>query len=348
MKALAVTTLLGCIGWLVIISLWLYERFARQWQLMAVADSERHLHQGRIPTGAGLAFLWPILLTLLVFSWPGFQRCVAFSLEIPTAAIWRAMALGLLIMLAIGHIDDRRHAPVTWRLLAQALAVFILMTVLWPLWQGAHLSWGWLVIFFIGALWWLNLFNFMDGINGMAVLHASVALFFYALIFFREHDPALAFVAASTLLASMLFLFWNFPQALLFMGDTGSLGLAWLIAAMALVGVASGIFGATFVIFLHAAFILDASITLFSRWRAGKPLTQAHREHLYQRLVATGRSHARVSLLYALVTAVGGLLAMLSLSWPANARWGLLLSWLACLGLVGIFLNQTTKNKPAA
>lgn len=333
------------------VSLFLYEHLARRWGLLAVADADRHLHRGRVPTGAGVAFLWPLLFGLFLWLLGISDSQQGFLPGVHTGSVNRILTIatvGLLAMLVTGYLDDRFQVSARWRLLLQVVLVSAVLLIMWPLLHRSGFSLWWLPIFFFGALWWLNLFNFMDGANGMAAWHVVVSASIYALVFYLNGDSQLAFLAASTALVSAIFLYWNFPQARLFMGDAGSLGLAWLILMLALFGLVTGVFDPVFVLLLHLPFVLDSTITLYRRWRAGQRLTHAHRQHLYQRLIAGGQSHARVSLAYALASLFGGVLAVISQSLPNWGRWLVLLIWLVALLVSGGFLNRTTKIKPSA
>ena len=336
---------------LVAASLFLYAHLARRWGLLAVANADRHLHRGQVPTGAGLAFLWPLLLLLFLWLLGVLESPQGFLPGVDKVSVNRILTIttvGLLAMLVTGYLDDRYQVSARWRLLLQVVLVSAVLLLMWPLLHRAGFPLWWLPIFFFGALWWLNLFNFMDGANGMAAWHVVVSASIYALVFYLNGAFQLAFLAASTALVSAIFLYWNFPQARLFMGDAGSLGLAWLILVLALAGLLTGVFDPVFVLLLHLPFVLDSTLTLYRRWRAGQRLTEAHRQHLYQRLIAGGQSHARVSLAYALASLFGGVLALISQALPAWSRWLVLLSWLAVLLVVGSFLNRATKTKPTA
>lgn len=324
-------------------SLWLYARLARQVGAMAVANDDRHLHTGQIPSGAGVAFLWP--LVVLFFLLGGDVLTTGPENSNPRELLLLTGG-GLLLLLGLGYADDRTPLPARYRLLVQVLLMTLAITISTPMlsWLGV----GWLGVIFVGGLWWLNLFNFMDGANGMAAGHAIVATVFYAVAFCLADQTDMALLATATTVASAVFLRWNFPHARLFMGDAGSLGLGWVMLMLALLGFSLRAFDPAFVLTLHAPFVLDASLTLLQRWQAGRPLTQAHREHLYQRLIAVGWSHARVAVVYALATVASGMLALANQTMDAPQRWLLAGCWLLTLLLLGSFLNQTTKNQPAA
>lgn len=147
-------------------------------------------------------------------------------------------------------------------------------------------------------LWMTNLYNFMDGSNGMAGLQGVFAGCVLAWLF------ALAGDAPSMLLALLLaaacagFLPWNLGHARVFMGDVGSLFLGFSIAALLLFGIGGGAMSLPAALLVMALFLADSSLTLASRVIRGERWYNAHRQHLYQRLIAHGWSHGRVAALY--------------------------------------------------
>ena len=144
-------------------------------------------------------------------------------------------------------------------------------------------------------LWFVNLFNFMDGIDGITGVEAAsigLGLFLVALVF-AETSPAVLFPLLLGA-ASLGFLAWNWPPSRLFLGDVGSVPLGYLIGWLLLLWAAEGQWAATLILPLY--YFADATITLVRRALGGAKVWQAHREHFYQRAVQGGASHARVSL----------------------------------------------------
>ncbi len=275
--------------------LWLYLRLNHR---LAPQDRANHrsAHAGSVPTGAGAVFM---TCALLAVAWRGFP---------PT--LWAVAALTL-----TGFIDDRRPLPSALRLVVQLGALSAL------LWFSGVIDWGVLlaVLLLLCTVWWVNLFNFMDGANGMAGLHVLVSAVFYAL-WLHEANPEAAQQALLMGVAVLAFLPFNAPRARLFMGDAGSLGLSAWIAALALSGLVSGAFDWLMVLQLHLPFIIDATHTLLLRLRRRENVFEAHASHLYQQLVRAGHSHFRVSSIYALLTALTGLTAWLLQSAGGGVR----------------------------
>ncbi len=293
---------------LVLLLLW---RYAYHSQLLVYdAQSSRSLHQGKTLTAAGILMFVPWCL-MGVFVAPWFLH------------FYLVLALSVL-----GFVDDRYDLSFKLRLLVQLLAAVA------TLYAAGMVTPLWLQVFLIFCLlWWVNLFNFMDGANGMAGLHGVVSLSFYGFIFLNSSNlnSFYAFVALSCVLVLVVYLHFNLWLKKLFMGDSGSLPLAWVIAVMALCAIQTDSLSYVQVASIHAVFIVDASMTLLLRWRRGENITQAHASHLYQRLVKTGRSHPQVSGGYAALTVVLCLLVWLTL----HSTW--LVQW-TVLALVYVFL----------
>ncbi len=340
LSAFSVSLILIGAGLLSMLSLSVYSHLAGRWRLVAIADSDRHLHTGTIPTGAGVAFLWPVAVFLcacgLIIAWSAHET------------VWRSwgQALGLASLLVTGYLDDRGGLPATLRLLIQAGAVLGLLLLARPALQAAGYGLPWLLLFAIGGLWWHNLFNFMDGANGMAGWHVVVSGIFYAIAWWGASGWTCPLILVLLLVVCTgVFLFWNFPNARLFMGDAGSLGLAWLIFSLAIWGMLRHVFDPTFVLLLHSPFVVDATLTLWRRWHEGERLGTAHKQHVYQRLITVGARHSVVSLGYAAVTAGGGLLALVSRYWSPADRWLAAAVWIAILLAGWFFLWHLTQNK---
>lgn len=221
----------------------------------------------------------------------------------------------------IGWLDDNYSLPIRLRLIAYTLiSLFFVLANPFEISQTDSnfvsqivLS---IVILTIAVSWVLgliNIYNFMDGIDGLAAVQAIVASFFWVVILVNIGNPELAGFAIALLAASLGFLIYNAPPARIFMGDVGSTFLGFSFAALPLVAYSVTqrsrllVCGAIFVL----PFIADASITLITRAMSRKNVFMAHREHLYQRLVISGHSHRTVTALYGLFCLVCGSLGLL-------------------------------------
>jgi UDP-N-acetylmuramyl pentapeptide phosphotransferase/UDP-N-acetylglucosamine-1-phosphate transferase len=246
---------------------------------------ERHSHDRPTPRGGGAGVVLAIVVATYLFSpqtlppdWP--------TLMAPCAG---ALAL-------LGWWDDHRSPGAALRFAVQA-AVSLLLIVLairagWL--QGAWLPLAGLLF----LLWMTNLFNFMDGSNGMAGLQGVFAGGAMAWLFLQAGDGASALLALLLAAACLGFLPWNFPRARVFMGDVGSLFLGFSIAALLLYGVGKGALTIPSALLVMALFVADATLTLIARVMKGERWYNAHRQHLYQRLIAHGWPHTRVAAFY--------------------------------------------------
>ncbi|MGH7439544.1 MAG: glycosyltransferase family 4 protein [Polyangiaceae bacterium] len=151
------------------------------------------------------------------------------------------------------------------------------------------------------SLFWLvgfvNAFNFMDGVNGISGTTLLVAGVAFAVAGTAHNDADTLINGALLAGGGLGFLPWNFPRAKIFMGDAGALPLGLLLAATAIRAARDDALGAPASLPFPASvlilgpYLFDVTFTLFRRWREKKPLTQAHREHLYQRFARTAGSH---------------------------------------------------------
>jgi UDP-N-acetylmuramyl pentapeptide phosphotransferase/UDP-N-acetylglucosamine-1-phosphate transferase len=183
-----------------------------------------------------------------------------------------------------------------------------------------HLGWPAVALTLLWLTGFPNYFNFMDGINGMAGGTGVIYGGFLAAIAVMEGRPELAILGLLLAGSSLGFLFHNFPTARTFMGDTGSMFLGLGVAMLAVL-----IHGDTMVpLILCSVFLYDCTATIARRLTRGENIFRAHRSHHYQRLVQSGWSHARVSILYFAMHCVAGGLALVYLRCGDVARWGVL------------------------
>lgn len=235
--------------------------------------------------------------------------------------VWWLMA-PLLFLFGISVLDDMRGLPVRVRLLGHVIASGIFLVGLG--WGGAHdllaLSAG-----LLAMVWMINLYNFMDGSNGLAGGMAVSGFLGYAVAAWLSGDWMMAAANMAIVGAAAGFLLFNFPSAKVFLGDAGSIPLGFLVAAMGLWGFRNEYWPIWFPVLVFSPFIVDATVTLIKRTIRGARITDAHREHYYQRMVQMGVSHEKVALVgYGLMTAtVCSALAFRSQTHP----WLLLLAW---------------------
>ena len=291
----------------------LFRRYAIARSLLDIPNA-RSSHESPTPRGGGIALVAVVLVALLLLCTSG--------------AMQGEVALGLggagLLVAGIGYLDDLGHIAARWRLLGHFMAACwglywlggLPEIVLWqtPLDLGlaGHL------IAAVFLVWLLNLYNFMDGINGIAGIElVTVALGGLVL-------GGFAGVGSGWLLLAVLmacgvgFLVWNFPRARIFMGDacSGFLGLLLGLVAVWQGALEPGLFVAW--VLLLGVFLVDATFTLIRRVLRGDAFYEAHRSHAYQFAARRSGSHTPVSL------AVGAINLLWLLPWAVVVATGLL------------------------
>lgn len=275
-------------------------------QQRQIVDTPNHRssHTRATPRGGGIGLLAAALSALL-----------AFALVTSTLTPWLLLIVAAAGLAVVSWRDDLGHIPARWRLLAQAAAVVAGLAVLdgGPVFQGLLPPWLDLLAAGLAWVWFVNLTNFMDGIDGITGVEAASIGIGLALVG-APAAPALIVAAAA-----LGFLRWNWHPARLFMGDVGSVPLGYLLGAL-LISLAKGGHWAPALI-LPAYYLADATWTLGRRLLQGRRVWEAHREHFYQQAVQRGWSHGRVAAAVGLVNVGLVLLALMALShpWPALA-----------------------------
>jgi UDP-N-acetylmuramyl pentapeptide phosphotransferase/UDP-N-acetylglucosamine-1-phosphate transferase len=284
----------------------------------AVLDhpNRRSSHASPVPRGGGIAVMAAIAAGWIAYA-------LTMPALLPVMALLLAAAAGLA---AISFLDDLFDLTAAMRLLAQLLAVLLGMLVLadaGPVFQGLLPGWLDLLAAALLWLWFVNLFNFMDGIDGMAGVQTVALALGLVLVGISAGagggtgagpdagigaawQPPLLMLAA----AAAGFLWFNWQPARLFLGDVGSVPLGYLLGFLLLSAAAAGQWAAALI--LPAYYLADASITLVRRVLRGEKFWHGHREHFYQQAVRRGFSHATVSTMVAGGNALLILLAMLA------------------------------------
>lgn len=269
--------------------------------LLLDKPNERSSHIAETPRAGGVGLLVAIPLAGAVLSPP--------ANSLPWLLIASCFGVGLL-----GFADDLLDlSPLTRLPLQIAIALFIAFQAVTAPNLGL-ISIGTVLAAAIGIAFFTNLFNFMDGIDGLAAtegLFVSLSLGLFLKLGGFEHWAALCFLVAAGTLA---FLIFNWPPARIFMGDVGSTLLGFYFAAIAAVVCLSGEFPFSVWLILTSGFWVDAIFTLARRALAGERLFSAHRSHAYQRLAVSWKSHGKVTLAYSAVN-VFWLLPLAFLAW---------------------------------
>ncbi len=249
------------------------------------------------------------------------------------------LGIALALML-VSMADDHRSLPASMRLAAHFAAAAVASAVAAP---GA--SPVVLVAAVLTIAWMTNLYNFMDGADGLAGGMACLGFAAYAMAAWAFGDLALAGASAAVAAASAAFLGHNFPPARVFMGDAGSIPLGFLAAAFGLAGWRTGAWPAWFPALVFSPFIVDASVTLARRLAARERVWEAHRSHYYQRLVLSGWSQRRVALgAYALMAAAGAS-ALAVRREGFLLQCGTIIAWAAVYALLLVAIDRRAPRK---
>ncbi|MDT8429021.1 MAG: glycosyltransferase family 4 protein [Pseudomonadales bacterium] len=264
-------------------------RIANRHRLLDIPE-QRSAHSQPTPTAGGLA----------IASAYGCGVLVGYSQGIISADMTILLIPGF-ILAGLGLLDDRHYLGVRWRigthvLLATLTSLFIGMLPPIPVgsWFLPVGVWSLPVMMMI-MVWATNLYNFMDGIDGLAAAQSCFLCLSAAGLIWSggDHKNSLAFLLL--FVASMGFLVWNWSPAKIFMGDTGSGFLGFMLAAMALISIGEARMSPWSWVLLPAVFIVDATTTLLRRLFGGKIWYQAHNCHAYQH-AARRYGHRRVTL----------------------------------------------------
>ena len=293
----------------------LLRRWANRRRLLDLPN-ERSLHAHPTPLGGGLAIVAVVVI--------GMTLCaLAGVVEVTPSLV--ALGAGAILVAAVSWLDDLRGLPVAVRFLAHgAAAVAVISVGAWPAaCPLAGATAGKAAVGLLALLWVVgltNAYNFMDGIDGIAGSQAVVAgLGWVALTWGSGRvETWLGLLLAA---ASLGFLVHNWPPAKIFMGDVGSAFLGFGFAALAVLGARHDPRLALAGVLLVWPFVFDTSFTFLRRLRKGENVFQAHRSHLYQRLVLAGYSHRFVTCLYGALAVVGVALALVWARHVAAASW---------------------------
>lgn len=251
---------------------------------MTVVPNERSLHDIPTPKGGGLAIIltWYTGITILFF-YGIIERNLYFAL------------LSGIMLAFVSLIDDIKSLNPFIRLIVHfltAMLAFYFLKGLRPLvMPELNINYNYIIypLAIIGMVWFINLFNFMDGIDGLA----SVEVITISSVLF-----VMSWNMASILLIVCVggFLCWNWPKAKIFMGDVGSTQLGFILVVLGIYFHNTFEFSILNWVMLSSPFWFDATLTLFRRWRNKEKLVEAHSKHIYQRIVHAGFSHEKVNL----------------------------------------------------
>jgi len=301
------------VAWIVIAAL-----VHRSDRLPTDLPNARSLHERAVPRGGGLAI------------WAGW---LGGTLWLPGPKPW---LWPLLAMIAVSLWDDHRHLPAILRLLVHLAAALA-----WVAMEAPPINYALAVL---AIVWMANLYNFMDGSDGLAGTMTVAGFSAYAIAaWIRGSGGASIFLALVA--ATLPFLWYNKPPARIFLGDVGAVPLGFLAAVFGMEGWQAGAWAAWFPLLVFLPFIADATATLGRRLWSGARVWEAHREHHYQRLVQLGFGHRGTLALYACLMVTASLSAVAMLAWKPTAGVLLLAGWVAAFALLFVGIGYHWRRR---
>lgn len=300
--------------------LWLMLRAPRS-ALPLDRPNERSLHSAVTPRIGGIAIM---VAATAVLAWLGWQPMV----------VWLAVGLAVVSLL-----DDHSGLPTLVRLGAHVLAAGVFVSCC-----AGQLPVALALLIALGLIWMTNLYNFMDGSDGLAGGMTVIGFGTYAALAWQSGNLILAGASIVIAAAAAGFLVFNFHPAKVFMGDAGSIPLGFLAGTIGVLGWQDRAWPPWVPLVAFGPFALDATVTLLKRLGRGEKIWQAHRTHYYQRLVQSGWGHRRTALAEYGLMLISGVAAILgahrSLAIQATLLIALTLVYLAA----GAMVDRTWRN----
>jgi UDP-N-acetylmuramyl pentapeptide phosphotransferase/UDP-N-acetylglucosamine-1-phosphate transferase len=277
-----------------------YVLLARFSRLVLDLPNVRSMHERPVPRTGGIA----VLLAMLT------------SLPFGAASLWLPLGAALALA-ALSFLDDLYGLPTALRLLSHIAAAGV---IVWYFLSPMGIME--VVLLVLAAAWITNLYNFMDGSDGLAGGMSAIGFGAYAAAAYFSHHIALASLSIALAAGSAAFLFFNSHPARIFLGDVGSIPLGFLAAALGIVGWRDDVWPLWFPVLTFAPFIADATLTLVRRAVRGERVWEAHREHYYQRVIRMGLGHRKTAWLGYVVMAVCALAALFGRGQPPITQAG--------------------------
>ncbi|CRM19977.1 MULTISPECIES: MraY family glycosyltransferase [Pseudomonas] len=256
---------------------WILRRYALANSMIDIPNA-RSSHSIPTPRGGGVAIVLSFLIALPI---------LYLGDEISRSVTWALMGAGAAIAI-LGFLDDHGHIAARWRLLghfgASIWALFWLGGLPPISLPGMVVDLGWLghILAAFYLVWLLNLYNFMDGIDGLASIEALCGCLGACLIYAATGNQALIWAPLLLSMAVLGFLYWNFPPARIFMGDAGSGFLGIILGIFSLQAAWQDMAFLWVWLILLGVFVVDATFTLIRRLLRGDKVYEAHRSHAYQ------------------------------------------------------------------
>ena len=298
-----ITFFVGAVVSVFLLAYWLALGLCKSSSRLYILDhpNERSLHHRSTPRTGGVAIMGALgvgVLMLGLFGWS-----IASSKEslflVDSTGWWILAATGVLGMVSL--VDDRWGLSIGVRLVVHLLAAALLVIgaelvlppIKVPLFGFLSFDWFSVPITVMFLVWVANLYNFMDGMDGLAGGMTVIGCGLLGYLGWQAHHPVIAVIAILQSAAAAGFLLHNLPPAKIFMGDVGSISTGFLVAALIVLGCRDGVFDLWVPLIVFSPFILDATVTLVWRALRHEKVWEAHRDHYYQRLIIGGWSHRR-------------------------------------------------------
>lgn len=314
------------------VSLFLTYHFCKPSSAFHILDypNSRSLHTVPIPRSGGVAVLTGIVVGGL------FWFASFYNREVCTAVV-----SALLPVASVSFLEDRYGVHFGVRILFHFCAATVLYSMGYEISRIELMEVSWIISPFVGfflstlyVVWMINLYNFMDGMDGFASGMAVIGFTSFAFLGWQSNNTL--FVGASLIIvgASLGFLAFNFPPAKIFLGDTGSSTLGLLVAVFSLWAAQKNIFPLWIAGLIFSPFIVDATVTLCYRTLTGQKIWLPHKTHCYQLLAQTSWGHRDTLFAeYVLMLACSGS-ALVAMQLSTDAQVVLLLCWLLIYALL--------------
>jgi UDP-GlcNAc:undecaprenyl-phosphate/decaprenyl-phosphate GlcNAc-1-phosphate transferase len=273
--------------------------FTRLGRIALDAPNNRSLHVSPVPRLGGIGVL------------AGITAGGIASHSLLPAVLWPP----LVMLVGVSLVDDLRCVPVGIR-----LAVHLFAAAWLAHWSYPAIGMVMSIVLVLATAWMINLYNFMDGADGLAGGMALFGFAFYGFAALLAGSTSFAVINFSIAAAAAAFLCLNFPPARIFLGDVGAVPLGFLAAGLGIVGCLQQYWPWWFPVIVFSPFIIDATVTLARRALLRQRVWEAHFDHYYQRVVRMGWSHRNTALLEYSLMAVCGVLALAILEAPASVQ----------------------------
>jgi len=341
MVGLAITSVVAFV-----ISVALTRRFCDPASRLHVLDhpNERSLHSRPTPRTGGVAIF--VALSVAV-------GLCGLGVGL-TSSLLYGLGAGAGLVAALSFLDDRKGLPVSVRLPGHLVAAALLVIggLFLPGFSLPGLAWywpEWLGILFslLFLVWMINLYNFMDGMDGFAAGMAVIGFGTFAVLGYLASNQLFLALNLIVVSAAAGFLWFNYPPARIFMGDTGSSLLGLLAGGLSIWGAREGVFPFWVALLVFSPFIVDATVTLLRRLGRGERVWQAHKSHYYQRLVQSVWGHKKTVLYEYVLMLACGLSALLAQHLNLQGQAALILFWCLVypLLMIGVHrMEQRTKS----